>query len=317
MTGAAAQAVWLDGDFVPSEEAQVHLLTHSLHYGLGVFEGTRAYKQSRGGTAVFRLDRHLERLADSAHMLQIGYEYSREELAEATLELLRRNGMEAGYIRHLVFLGDGSMGLLPRQNPVRVGIMVWPWGAYLGELGLERGIRCKISSHQRAFPNSGLTKAKATGAYIASILAKREAVGLGFEEGLMLDTQGYVAEATGANLFMVQGERLITPPPCNILEGITRDTILRLAAMDGFEVAERPIPRDDLYTADEAFLTGTAAEVTPIREVDGRELRAGGRGPVTTRLQERFFALTRGEVPELEGWLSPVEELVELPAAEA
>lgn len=316
MAGSTEQAfVWFDGELVPSAEAQVHLLTHSLHYGFGVFEGTRFYRQSDGGTAIFRLERHLERLESSGHMLQLPLPFSRDELAAGTLELIRRNELESGYIRHLVFLGHGSMGLLPRDNPIRVAILVWPWGAYLGEDGLERGIRCKISSLQRAFPNSALTKAKATGGYIGSILAKREAVGLGFDEALMLDTQGFVTEASGANLFLVRRGRLLTPPATNILEGITRESVMRLAALDGLEIVERNIPRDDVYSADEAFLTGTAAELTPIREVDGRALRAGGRGPITARLQERFFALTRGEVPELAEWLTPVGEPVELPAA--
>lgn len=316
MAGSTEQAfVWFDGELVPSAEAHVHLLTHSLHYGFGVFEGTRFYRQSDGGTAVFRLERHLERLESSSHMLQLPLPFSRDELAAGTLELIRRNELEAGYIRHLIFLGHGSMGLLPKDNPVRVAILVWPWGAYLGEDGLKRGIRCKISSLQRAFPNSALTKAKATGGYIGSILAKREAVGLGFDEALMLDTQGFVTEASGANLFLVRRGQLLTPPATNILEGITRESVMRLAALDGLEIVERSIPRDDVYSADEAFLTGTAAELTPIREVDGRTLRAGGRGPITTRLQERFFALTRGEVPELAEWLTPVGEPVELPAA--
>ncbi|MGH9380676.1 MAG: branched-chain amino acid transaminase [Thermoanaerobaculia bacterium] len=318
MTGASEQAfVWFDGELVPFAEARVHLLTHSLHYGYGVFEGTRAYRQSAGGTAIFRLDRHLERLESSSHMLQLPLPFSRDELAEGTVELMWRNELAAGYIRHLVILGHGSMGLLPRDNPVQVAILTWPWGAYLGEEGLERGIRCKISSHLRAFPNSALTKAKTTGGYIASILAKREAVGLGFDEALMMDTQGFVTEASGANLFLVQAGRLLTPPPINILEGITRESVMRLAALDGLEIVERAIPRDDVYTADEAFLTGTAAELTPIREVDGRALRAGGRGPITARLQERFFALTRGEIPELAEWLTPVEEPAALPAAKA
>ena len=314
MTITAEQPnVWFDGEFLDSSRATVGLRTHSLHYGLGAFEGTRAYRQQDGSTAVFRLGDHLDRLERSCRMLMLDLPYSGETLAAATLELLRRNRLEAGYIRHLVFLGAGAMGLLPRDNPVRVAILTWPWGAYLGDDGLERGIRCRISSHQRAFPNSGLTKAKATGGYIPSILAKREALAAGVDDSLMLDTQGFVAEATGANLFVVSDGRLFTPPPTHILEGITRDTILALARMEGIETVERPLPRDDIYAADEAFLTGTAAEVTPIREVDGRLLRAGGRGPVTARLQERFFALTRGEFSLGADWLTPLGEGV-LPA---
>lgn len=298
--------VWMDGEFLPFAEANVHILTHTLHYGLGVFEGTRAYRQSAGGTAIFRLDDHIGRLSRSSHMLQLPLPFDETTLRAATIELVARSGLESCYIRHLVYLGQASMGLFPRDNPVRVAITTWPWGAYLGEDGLARGIRCKISSHQRAFPNSMLTKAKATGSYIASILAKREAVALGFDEALMLDTEGFVAEASGANLFIVSGGRLVTPPASSILEGITRDTMLRLATDEGLEVREARIPRDDLYVADEAFLTGTAAEVTPIREVDGRAIGAGGKGPVTSLLQDKFFRTVRGELPELADWLAPV-----------
>lgn len=307
MTGSEHEgSVWLDGEFIPFSQAQVHILTHTLHYGLGVFEGTRAYKQASGGTAVFRLDDHVRRLARSAHMLQLPLAFDESQLRQATLGLVSRGGLESCYIRHLVFLGHASMGLFPRDNPVRVAISTWPWGAYLGEDGLANGIRCKISSHQRSFPNSTLTKAKATGGYIGSILAKREAIALGFDEALMLDTEGFLAEASGANLFAVASGRLITPPASNILEGITRDTVIELARSEGLEVREARIPRDDLYVADEAFLTGTAAEVTPIREVDGRQIGAGGKGPVTARLQEMFFQTVRGELPDARGWLVPV-----------
>jgi branched-chain amino acid aminotransferase len=308
---------WMDGEFVPFGDARVHILTHTLHYGLGVFEGTRAYRQAAGGTAVFRLDDHLSRLRRSSHMLQLPLPFDEVELRAATLELVARNGLESGYIRHLVYLGHASMGLLPRDNPVRVAITTWPWGAYLGEEGMARGIRCKISSHQRAYPNSALTKAKATGAYIASILAKREAVALGFDEALMLDTEGFVAEASGANLFIVSGGRLVTPPACSILEGITRDTMMRLARDEGLEVREGRIPRDDLYVADEAFLTGTAAEVTPIREVDGRVIGAGDKGPITGHLQDEFFRAVRGELAELAEWLAPVRGAETSAAADA
>jgi len=317
MTGTDNKgSVWMDGEFLPFAQANVHILTHTLHYGLGVFEGTRAYRQTAGGTAVFRLDDHIGRLARSAHMLQLPLPFDEPTLRSASLELVARSGLESCYIRHLVYLGQASMGLFPRDNPVRVAITTWPWGAYLGEEGLAHGIRCKISSHQRAYPNSALTKAKATGGYIASILAKREAIALGFDEALMLDTEGFVAESSGANVFIVSGGRVITPPASSILEGITRDTMIRLARDEGFEVREARIPRDDLYVADEAFLTGTAAEVTPIREVDGRVIGSGGKGPITSRLQDKFFRAVRGELTEMADWLVPVPKAATTTAVE-
>lgn len=298
--------VWLDGELLSGPQAQVSVLTHTLHYGLGVFEGTRFYRQHGGGSAIFRLEDHLARLRRSAHMLDIELACTREELLTATIDTVGASGLESGYVRHIVFLGHGSMGLYPRHNPVRLAIAVWPWGAYLGEEGMEKGVRCKVSSWMRQFPASMLTKAKATGGYIPSILAKREAVSLGFDEALMLDTQGYVVEASGSNLFIVRDGDLVTPPAGNILEGITRDTVLTLAREAGLTVIQQRVPRDDLYVADEAFLTGTATEVTPIREVDGRTIGQGGRGPVTTRLQQEFFALVRGESSQRLDWLTPV-----------
>ncbi len=306
--------LWFDGEFLPSDAGTVHLRTHSLHYGLGVFEGIRAYEQTGGGTAVFRLEDHLRRLEGSAHILEINLPYDRKTLRDVTLDLIRRNGHSACYIRPIAILGAGSMGVYPKSNPVQVAIMTWPWGAYLGEEALTKGIRCKISSYARHHPNAALLKAKATGNYINSVLAKREAVRLGYEEAIMLDVHGNVAEGTGENLFIVRDGKLITPPLNSVLQGITRDTIMKLAVAEGLEVFDRFFTRDELYLAEEAFLTGTAAEVTPIREVDDRLVGEGRPGPITLRLQKRYFQTIRGERPEWKHWLDPVSATAETEA---
>ena len=304
--------VWMDGEFVPWEDATVHILTHTLHYGFGVFEGTRAYQRSDGGTSVFRLDDHLGRLVNSAHIMQLEMEHGREELREATLELVSRNRLQSCYVRHLVYIGQGTMGLYPGDEPaVRSSITTWPWGAYLGEEGLAQGVRCKISSFTRPFPNSVMTKAKAVGNYVNSILAKREAVSLGYQEALLLDLDGNVAEGSGENLFMVRNGRLMTPPINSVLEGVTRRTMLELAAAKGYEVVERTFTRDEVYTADELFMTGTAAELTPIRSVDDRRIGSGKPGPITQDLQSTFFAIVAGELPEWRHWLADVPEFAE------
>ena len=306
MTDATSGTVWMDGEFVPSDEAQVHVLTHSLHYGFGVFEGTRFYEQLGGGTAVFRLEDHLRRLEQSAHILLLEMPYSRDELRRASLELVRRSGLSSGYLRHLVYLGHGAMGLYPSDNPVKVAIAAWPWGAYLGEEGLERGVRCKISSYTRPAPNSTMTKAKAIGNYVNSILAKREAKALGYDEGLLLDNTGCLSEGSGENLFMVRKGQIKTPPLVSVLEGITRESVIHLARLEGWDVREAPITRDELYTAEEVFMTGTAAEITPVREVDDRRIGTGRPGEITKTIQERFFSAVQGAIPELDGWLAPV-----------
>lgn len=298
--------VWFDGDFVPSEAANVHLRTHTLHYGLGIFEGTRAYELSGSGTAVFRLKDHLKRLENSARIVELNIPFDRKTLYDASLELVRKNEHESCYLRHIAILGAGSMGVYPKDNPVQVGILSWPWGAYLGEEALQQGIRCKISSYTRHFPNATLLKAKATGNYMNSILAKREAVRLGYHEAILLDSQGNVAEGSGENLFIVRNGVLTTPPLNNVLEGLTRDTIMKLAEAEGMKVRERTFTRDELYIAEEAFFTGTAAEVTPIREVDDRLIGEGRPGPITLRLQKRFFQVVRGERPEWSHWLDTV-----------
>ncbi len=297
------ERVWLDGELVPWKDAQVHILTHTLHYGLGVFEGIRCYRCDDGRSAIFRLREHVTRLFDSAKIVQLEMDYTQPQIERAIAETLRANRMAEGYIRPLVFLGAGAMGLLPADNPVRVAIVVWPWGAYLGDEGLERGIRAKVSSFTRHHPNVSMTKSKTTGAYVNSILAKREVTRLGYDEAIMLDTAGFVSEASGENLFLVRHGVLKTPPLGSVLEGITRDAVIQIARDKGISVLEQPITRDELYSADEAFLTGTAAEVTPIREVDDRTIGAGSRGPITRTLQGAFFDIVKGRDSKYDGWL--------------
>jgi len=297
--------IWLDGRFVPWGEANVHVLTHTLHYGLGVFEGIRCYRTDDGSSAVFRLPEHNRRLFDSAHILGLRIPYSREELAEACVETVRRNALDECYIRPLAFLGDGEMGLAA-TNPVRVAIAAWRWGAYLGDQGVKHGIRVKTSSFQRFHVNTFMPKAKAVGNYVNSILAAHEARTAGYEEALMLDTEGFVAEASGENLFIVRDGVVKTTPPTSILPGITRDTVLRLLLDRHLELREERITRDEVYIADEAFFTGTAVEVTPIREVDDRKIGGEGPGPLTRELQKEFFDIVRGRDPRRREWLTRV-----------
>jgi len=299
-----AKFIWLDGKFIPWDEAQVHIMTHSLHYGLGVFEGIRAYLCQDGRTAIFRLKEHIRRLFDSAHVMQTEIPYTREAIEEVCCEILRRNGQTSAYLRPLVFVGDGVMGLHPQNNPIRTTIISWVWGAYLGDEGLAKGIRAKISSFSRHHVNVMMTKAKTTANYVNSILAKREATHLGYDEALLLDTDGYVAEASGENIFIVSDGVLRTPPITAVLSGITRASILTLAQDLGIPVREDVFSRDELYLADEAFLTGTAAEVTPIREVDARSIGPGKPGPITQKLQTAFFDIVRGKNPKYQQWLT-------------
>jgi branched-chain amino acid aminotransferase len=297
--------VWLDGSLIAYDQARIGLLTHSLHYGLGVFEGIRAYDVPGGG-AVFRLREHLVRLLRSGKVVQVDIPYTLEQLEQAVLETLRANHMSEGYVRPIAFLGEGAMGLLPADNPVRVAILVWSWGAYLGNEGLERGIRAKVSSFTRHHPNITMTQAKTTGVYVNSILAKREVTRLGYDEAILLDPNGMVAEASGENIFIVRNGALKTPPLGSVLDGITRDAIIAIARDKGIEVVEQPFTRDELYIADEAFLTGTAAEVTPIREVDDRQIGSGARGPVTRTLQATFFDAVHGRERKYERWLTKI-----------
>ncbi len=289
-----SKKIWMDGKFVDWAQANVHILTHTLHYGLGVFEGIRCYK-TQNGSAIFRLKEHVKRLFDSCHIMQIKPDYSPEEITQAIIESVKINALEECYIRPIVYLGYGSMGLYPKDNPVRVAIAVWRWGAYLGEDGLQKGVRLKISSFMRHHVNVSMTKTKTCGDYVNSILAKREAISSGYDEALLLDTNGYVAEGSGQNIFIVRGGVLKTPPLISILEGITRRSVIEIAEREKIPLKEMPFTRDELYIADEAFLTGTAAEITPIREVDGRVIGNGSPGPITKKLQDLFFRIVKGE----------------------
>lgn len=298
--------IWLDGELVDWEDANVHVLTHTLHYGLGVFEGIRCYRTAEDQSAVFRLKDHVDRLFDSARIMQIALPFDADRITRAILETLRSNALKEGYIRPLAFIGEGAMGLYAIDNPVHVSVIVWPWGAYLGEEGLERGIRAKVSSFTRHHVNVAMTKAKVCGYYVNSIMAKREVMEDGYDEAIMLDAEGFVAEGSGENIFMVKGGKLSTPPLYSVLRGITRDTVMRIARDKGMPLEEGRFTRDALYTADEVFLTGTAAEVTPIREVDGRRIGDGKRGPITQALQEAFFNIVKGKDPKYREWLTNV-----------
>jgi len=296
--------IWMDGKVIDWDKAQVHVLAHTLHYGLGVFEGIRCYSCEDGKSAVFRLKEHVDRLFDSALISQIAIPYSREEIGQAVIEILKINKLSEGYIRPIVFVGDGEMGLYVKEYPVRVAIACWPWGAYLGEEGLKRGIRAKISSFTRHHVNVSMTKAKISGNYVNSILAKKEVTAIGYDEAILLDTEGYICEASGENIFIVKDGSIKTPPPTSILKGITRDVVITIAQDKGIKVVEQRFTRDELYTADEAFFTGTAAEITPIREVDDRTIGEGKRGPTTKNIQGAFFDAVQGKEEKYKGWLS-------------
>jgi branched-chain amino acid aminotransferase len=295
--------IWLDGSFVRWDEARVHVLTHTLHYGLGVFEGIRCYEGHDGRSAVFRLREHVERLFRSAHVLDLPMPFSRETILDACLETVRRNALRECYLRPIAFMGDGEMGLAARPA-TRVAIAAWPWGAYLGDEGMRNGIRVKTSSFQRFHPNTLLTKAKATGHYVNSILAAREARGAGYDEALLLDVDGYVSEASGENIFIVSEGVVKTTPLPTVLAGITRHAVLALLADLGVPTREERFTRDEVYLADEAFFTGTAAEVTPIRELDDRRIGAGGPGELTRRLQGLFFSIVKGREARYQSWLT-------------
>jgi branched-chain amino acid aminotransferase len=298
-----SKKIWMDGKFVKWADAKVHILTHTLHYGLGAFEGIRCYKTPKG-PAIFRLKDHIERLFNSCHILQIKPPYVPEEIYKAVVESVRVNKLQECYIRPVVYLGYGSMGIYPKNNPVKIAIAVWPWGAYLGEEGLKKGIRVKISSFTRHHVNVTMTKSKTCGDYVNSLLAKKEAVSCGYDEALLLDTNGYVAEGSGQNIFIVKKGVLKTPPLASILEGITRNTIIEIARNKNIPIIETNFTRDELYTADEAFLTGTASEITPIKEVDGRVIGNGKPGPITKKLQKIFFSIVTGEDKTYQSWLT-------------
>ncbi len=287
--------IWMDGEYVDWDDAKVHVLTHTLHYGLGAFEGIRAYRRANGTTSVFRLREHIERLLDTCKLCYIKPRYSLDELCKACVDLLRQNRLEEAYLRPMIYIGDGAMGVYAPENPIRAFIVAYRWGAYLGPEALASGIRVKISSWQRHHIAVSLAKAKTMGQYTNSVLAKAEAKLGGYDEAILLDTQGYVSEGSGENIFIVKRGRLITPPlSSSILAGVTRDTVLTLAREEGLPVFEDRITRDELYLADEVFFTGTAAEVTPVREVDDRTVGDGKVGSVTKRLQARFFDVVKG-----------------------
>lgn len=297
--------IWMDGELVPWREARVHVLTHTLHYGMGVFEGVRAYRAEKG-TAIFRLREHTRRLFQSAHILGMRIPWSEEEINRAQVRVMQENGLEAGYLRPMAFLGSEGMGLRADNLSVHLSIAAWEWGAYLGEENMERGLRVRVSSFARHHVNVTMCRAKANGHYVNSMLALQEALETGYDEALLLDTNGFVMEGSGENLFIIRDGVIYTPDLTSALDGVTRRTVERIIADEGYRLVEKRITRDEVYIADEAFFTGTAAEVTPIREVDERQIGEGRRGPVTERIQRRFFDAVHGRVPEYEEWLTYV-----------
>lgn len=299
------EKIWMDGKFVDWDNATVHILTHTLHYGLGIFEGIRCYKTDEG-PVIFRLDAHIDRLFNSAHIFLIDIPYSKQEIKDAIIETVRINKLDECYIRPIVYIGYGSMGLYPEGNPINVSIAVWPWKTYLGEKGLKEGIRVKTSSFIRNHVNASMTRGKVCGYYVSSQLAKKEAILCGYDEAILLDTEGYVSEGSGENIFMVRKGVLKTTPLTSILEGVTRNSIIEVANNEGIKTIEERFTRDELYIADEAFLTGTAAEVTPIREVDGRIIGNGTPGEITRKLQSIFFDIVNGKNKNYESWLTRV-----------
>ncbi len=301
------EAIWLDGRLVPWDNATDHLLAHTMHYGVGAFEGIRAYQRSDGRTQIFRLREHIERLLDSCVICTMDCPYTRDQLMTACIETVRANKLPSCYLRPLVYLGYGALGLGSLEPPVRTMVACYEWGSYLGDEGLKKGIKCMISGFTRANGNAVMNKGKICGQYVSSVLAKRMAIKSGFDEALMLDPQGFVAEGTGENIFMVKNGVVRTPPTAAaILSGITRDTAITLLRQQGVEVREEAIARDELYIADEVFLTGTAAEITPVRDIDHRKIGRGDAGPVTRALQETFFSIVKGSDTKHDSWLTYV-----------
>lgn len=299
--------IWMNGKLVSKDDAKVSVLTHTLHYGVGVFEGIRAYK-TENGTAVFRLNEHIQRLLDSARIFMIDPKYSHSELCQATVDTVKANNLEECYIRPIIYLGDGGLGIkIDNSYPVETAIAAWNWGAYLGQEGLEKGIKVCTSSFNRFHVNSTATRSKTCGNYVPSVLAKREAVMSGYDEALFLDTEGYVAEGSGENVFVIKNGKIYTTPMTSILRGITRDSIMTIARDLGYEVIESRFTKDDFYLADEAFFTGTAAEVTPISQLDGRIIGSGKRGEITSKLQSMFFDIVKGKNQKYSQWLYAVK----------
>ena len=301
--GLRTDFIWMDGTLTPWDQANVHVLTHGLHYGYAVFEGIRAYECSDGSSAVFRLKEHVDRLFGSAKILGLTIPFTQEQVVNACVETLKANKMPAAYIRPLVFVGSGSMGVNPADNPIRLAIAVWPWGAYLGAEALEKGISIRTSSYTRFHVNSMMAKAKVAGNYVNSVMAKMEALADGYDEAMMLDAAGYVAEGSGENIFIVKNGVIKTTPLTTVLAGVTRDSILTVARELGYEVVEQFFTRDEVYVADEVFFSGTAAELTPIRAVDRRVIGEGHAGPVAKALQAAFFKVVKGENPAHTAWL--------------
>lgn len=304
--------VWYNGKILAAEEAKISLFTHGLHYGMGAFEGIRAYKQKSGGGAIFRLSEHMDRLLESCKILGLTLPYSLEDLNQAAIATCKANGFEECYIRPIIFTADGPLGVNPGNNPpIDVAILNWEWGSYLGEQGINQGCKLKVSSFIRPHVNSAMTKGKITGQYVNGVLAKREAIAAGYDEALLLDPEGYLTEGSGENLFMVKEGVIKTTPLTSILGGITRKTVMEHLIQQGYKVVEQRFTRDELWCADEAFLTGTAAEITPVREIDNRLLgkgdTAGKPGPVSSRLQKEYAAIVRGDLPAYgKKWLTPI-----------
>jgi len=298
--------IWMDGQMVEWRDAKIHVLTHTLHYGCGVFEGVRAYN-ALGGTAIFRLEEHTERLFNSAKILRMKIPFSKEEVSQAQLAVVRANHLEGGYIRPLSWIGDKKLGVSPKGNTIHLMIAAWPWGAYLGDEGMKRGIRVKTSSFTRHHVNITMTQAKAVSNYSNSILANLEVTDDGYDEALLLDSSGFVSEGPGENIFVIKNGVVYTPDlSSGALNGITRNTIFHIAKDMGLEVVEKRITRDEVYICDEAFFTGTAAEVTPIRELDRIELGCGSRGPITEKIQSAFFDIVNGRNPKYAHWLARI-----------
>ena len=297
--------IWMDGEMIPWRDATTHVLTHTLHYGMGVFEGVRAYR-AEGGTAIFRLREHTQRLFHSAHILRMKIPFDQQTLIDAQVDSIRQNKLEAGYLRPMAFYGSEGMGIRADNLKVHVIVASWEWGTYLGEESLRSGIRVQVSSYTRHHVNIAMCRAKANGHYINSMLALQEAVDNGYDEALLLDTNGFVMEGSGENLFIVRDNVIYTPDLTSALDGITRNTVMKIIADEGLELVEKRITRDEIYICDEAFFTGTAAEVTPVRELDNRQIGSGTRGPITERIQSRFFDAVHGRIPEYEDWLTYV-----------
>jgi len=295
--------IWMDGKLIEWRDANIHVLTHSLHYGMAVFEGVRAYQTDKG-PAIFRLPEHTKRLMNSAKIFQMKVPYDYDTLLEAQKAVIRENKLDSGYIRPLIWVGSERLGISAKDNTIHAMIAAWPWGAYLGEDGINKGIRVKTASFTRHHVNVSLVRAKASGYYINSILANQEALANGYDEALLLDTEGFVSEGSGENVFIVRDNKIYTPDLASCLDGITRNSVITLAEDLGFKVIEKRITRDEFYTCDEAFFTGTAAEITPIRELDNRTIGEGVRGPVTTQLQSLFFDVVAGKAAKYENWLT-------------